>query len=239
MGLFQLGGTPGGAASSLTLTAKGTSPPMACAVYRAAANYFRGSQDTDTALRSLTLQAQCTSASGTPNTVSRNMTAARPPVVLVHGLWSGPDSWSNFNPYNGLTAWALTVKGYANYNRPVPGVTATTPSYFLTPAVNANALGFTYNAQGIIDKIQATISDFKNQTNAAAAQADVIAHSMGGDIARTIPTLSTFSTTGSYGANIVHKLITIGTPHIGSPVANDLLPSNGADPNACVRGTLV
>jgi hypothetical protein len=36
----------------------------------------------------------------------------------------------------------------------------------------------------------------------------------------------------------VHKLITIGTPHQGSPVAVDLLPSGGTDPNSCVRWVL-
>lgn len=130
------------------------------------------------------------------------------------------------------------MKGYANYNFGVSGVTATDPSYLPTPAVNANALGFAYNAQAVLNAIQKTIADYKSSKNTAVVQADVVAHSMGGDIARTISTLSTFAGSGSYGVGAVHKLITIGTPHIGSPLANDLLPSNGVDPNPCVRNLL-
>jgi triacylglycerol esterase/lipase EstA (alpha/beta hydrolase family) len=52
----------------------------------------------------------------------------------------------------------------------------------------------------------------------AAVQADVVAHSMGGDVARTMPTLATFTGQSTYGLGPVHKLITIGTPHRGNSV---------------------
>lgn len=55
----------------------------------------------------------------------------------------------------------------------------------------------------------------------AVVQADVVAHSMGGDIARVMPTVTGFANQTNYGLGPVHKLITIGTPHQGSPLAGD------------------
>jgi hypothetical protein len=56
-------------------------------------------------------------------------------------------------------------------------------------------------------------------------QADVVAHSMGGDIARTMAGLSNFTSQSNYGLGPIHKLITIGTPHLGTPLATDLIDS--------------
>jgi hypothetical protein len=83
------------------------------------------------------------------------------------------------------------------------------------------------------------VADFKAEKNpqglqAAAVQVDVVGHSMGGDITRTLPLLDQmpgqkYLTYDTFGKGIVHKLITIDTPHLGSPLANDLLiPANGS-----------
>lgn len=91
-GLFPLGGNPANAASTLTVLAENTSTPIAIALYRAPANYWRATQDDDTASRWLSIRAKCMSADGSPTTVTRSFLAHRPPVVLVHGLWSSPDA---------------------------------------------------------------------------------------------------------------------------------------------------
>ena len=60
---------------------------------------------------------------------------------------------------------------------------------------------------------------------------------MGGDVSRTMLLQSNFltnSTFPTFGAGPINKLITIATPHLGTPVAADLLASN----NACVRNVL-
>lgn len=240
-GLFQLGGDPDDASSTLPVTAQSTTPPMAFAVWRVPANYNRNAQgvtsypqDATTLERILTLQAQDTNPDGSPNTVSKIMWAMRPPVLLVHGMWSGPDAWNNFSATTNYSLWALMYKETANYNYGISGVTAFSPSYPWPPIVNANALGFAYNAQAVLNATQKVVSDFETSKNVAAVQADVVAHSMGGDIARAMSTLST-TNPDNYGMGPVHKLITIGTPHQGTPVAIDLLPYNGEDPNACVR----
>ena len=243
-GLFPLGGSSGSTSSTLTVQAEATSPPMAFAIWRAPANYYRGSQDSATYRRSLSLQAQCTNAGGSPTTVSQQVWTIRPPVVLVHGLWSSPDAWNNFSPTSNNSLWNVMFKSAANYNFGVSGVTATSPPYAITPTgVNANTLGFAFNAPTVLNAVLKAIGAFETVYNVAAVQADVVAHSLGGAIVRvmpgaTTPTGTLFATQNNYGMGPVHKLITIGTPHQGTPLAVDLLPSGLGDSNSCVRNTL-
>src|SRR5258708_10335571 len=57
---------------------------------------------------------------------------------------------------------------------------------------------------------------------------------MGGDLARTLPLLPQYLSSSTFGQGPIHKLITIDTTHLGSPLAtNLLLPAN-----ACTRGFL-
>jgi hypothetical protein len=104
--------------------------------------------------------------------------------------------------------------------------------------VSGNALGFATNAPVVLGQNQGAIANFAISHNVAAVQADVVAHSMGGDIVRTMSGLSNFVAPYNYGLGPIHKLITIGTPYEGSPVAGDLLPYGSGDPNACVRNVL-
>jgi len=57
---------------------------------------------------------------------------------------------------------------------------------------------------------------------------------MGGDITRTFPLVKGFYGKTTFGLGGVHKLITIGTPHWGSPLAIHMVDSD----NECVRGVL-
>jgi PGAP1-like protein len=241
-GLFPLGGSPGSALSALSVSAQGTSSPMAYAVWRAPVNYYRGTQDATTVERKLTLQAQCTNAAGSPTTISQVISTTRPPVLLVHGIWSSPsETWGNFSPINqnNLDMWNILFQERANYKVAVYGVTSTSPSYQDPPnTYYANAFGFAYNAPIVLSWAQHVLGDFERTYNVAAVQADVVAHSMGGDIARVLPNMTSFADQGNYGLGPIHKLITIGTPHQGSPLAGDLLPYGSGDPNSCFRNSL-
>src|SRR5205823_5091064 len=74
----------------------------------------------------------------------------------------------------------------------------------------------------------------------AGVQTDIVAHSMGGDISRTLAFQLPFSLQSSFlsdttfGQGSVHKLITIDTPHLGSPLATQLLQGT----NSCVANLL-
>jgi hypothetical protein len=60
----------------------------------------------------------------------------------------------------------------------------------------------------------------------AAVQFDIVAHSMGGNIVQTWVLLPNFVRDSNYLRGDVHKLITLDTPFLGSPLANRLLGTN-------------
>lgn len=232
-GVFALGGDFHSAAASLDVTAVDTvDGPMAFAIYRSPLNFSRGSQDTSAATRKVTVQVQ---SNDVPNfTTSVDVSVFRPPVVLVHGLWDNPASWGNFAPLVNDPSNRFFIRR-ADYNVVVPGITASDPSYLSSYVnlnnVHANALGFAFNATQVDTQIRQFISDFKHANNIAAVQADVVGHSMGGDVSRTLPLQQGFLSDDTYGFGPIDKLITIGTPHLGSPLATGLLQ----DANACTR----
>lgn len=254
-GLFPLGSfIAGNGASTLTVSAQGgTNPPLAVAIWRAPQNYNRGSQypsDATTVQRNVTLQVRLPGADGAPIKLSQTLMVVRPPVVLIHGLWSsGQGTFGGFYPANAqnLSLWNLMnpQKNEIDYSAPVTVTNPNPNPSFLgsnTLSVTQAALGFAYNAPGALQQLQTDIGNYAKSNSVAAVQADFVAHSMGGDIARTMPTLTTGPTTflnqNNYGLGPIHKLITIGTPHGGTPVAVALLPYEGSDPNSCVRKAL-
>ena len=230
-GVFALGGSPSSAASSLVVTAVTTSAGAeAFAIYLAPVNFSRSSADNTLTTRSVTLQVSSSSVV----TGNASVTVARPPVVLVHGLWGSAASFDNFTP---LITDAIFDVNYATYDNAITGITSTTPSYSKSSAIEANSLGFAYNAPSVLAQINNFIANYRTSANVASVKADIVAHSMGGDVSRTMFLLSNFlsnPTFPTFGAGPINKLITIATPHLGTPVAADLLASN----NACVRNVL-
>lgn len=160
---------------------------------------------------------------------SANITILRPPVVMIHGLWDNWQTWDNFSPLvNGPNVVDSRFSvGRVSYDTLIgPDVIGTDPFYppALQEQIQANSLGFAYNAPSVLAQINQWMHDFKKGNNplgisAAAVQADVVAHSMGGDIARTIVLQPSFLSNDTFGQGNIHKLITIDTPHLGSQLA--------------------
>ncbi|MBI5324020.1 MAG: T9SS type A sorting domain-containing protein [Ignavibacteriae bacterium] len=85
---------------------------------------------------------------------------------------------------------------------------------------------------GVLRQLIDYIYDYRQQTNFACSQADVISHSMGGMVARNMSeNTKYYFTNKNYLAGLIHKLITIDTPHLGSEYA-DLLWKSYTDLNA-------
>ena len=230
----------------------------AFAVYRAPLDFARplgsgfksgscnsaSNSDDQLACRSVSLQVQDITLSGsTPITVP--VTITRPPVFLIHGLWGDySQAWKNFSP---LVSGKNSVDhrfyvGRVNYNNPIkPPLTTSDPVYTKVNLHTAaeNSLGIQYNTSRVMRQINNSMSDFKNGKNSAgvgvaAVQADIVAHSMGGILARSMPILPLYLSDSNFNQGLIHKLITIDTPHLGSPLAPLLLDST-AD---CSRETL-
>lgn len=221
------------ATPQITLTAGATSQgPMAFAVYYAPANFDRAGRDDEAGSRGISFQVTVTSSNATSNAQA---TVWRGPVVLVHGLWGSPGDWADFAAVTKDPRFFVRT---ASYNSPlnVPDIQATSPMYTdsqLASATNAS-LGLAYNAPKVLEDIQKFILAFRIAKNAAATQADVVAHSMGGLVTRTLENLPRFLDTESFASGNIHKLITLGTPHLGSPLASQMLIND--DSNSCLRG---
>lgn len=225
--------------TSLTVIASQTrrDGPLAFAFYRAPTNFSRGPQDDSLRIRIVNLLI--TAPDKPP--LQLPITIARPPVILVHGLWADPSAFDNFDPL--IDDSRFTVSR-ASYNQVIPNVTQIDPVYashpstavknqYDQPLIRANSLGFEYNANSVLAQINNFIAVYRHHEHIAATTADVVAHSMGGDVVRTIYRLPD-SRLPEFGEGPVNKLITIATPHLGSPLPADLLNPQ----NYCVRNIL-
>ncbi len=244
--LGNLGNTTFAASQVITGTVSaGNNGPEAFAIYRApidfvrlvggvAGSYKTGScgnvtlTDDQLACRSVSLRVQdLTNGALTFATI----TILRPPVVMIHGLWDNWQTWNNFAPLvtgPGNADPRFSV-GRVNYDNPVT-VRASDPAY--SPAelqkASANSLGLGFNAPSVLAQIDIWIKNFKQGINpsriaVAAVQADIVAHSMGGDITRALVLQPSFLNDHTFGQGSIHKVITIDTPHLGSPLATQIL----------------
>ena len=229
------------------VSAAGTA--MAFAVYHAPPDFSRGGDEDNLPSR----QVNFTAASlDFPDFAAYgSLTVYRPPVVLVHGLWGGPADWNGFTPFLTdarffigvpCTPWGgddessiCVTSGQVAYNYSV-AISASSPGYDQETLANsrANSLGFAFNAWTVLRQIKAQIKLFRQTNQAAATRVDVVAHSMGGMVTCTLLGLPDYTGTDSFGQGNIHKLITIGTPHLGSPLATHLIK----DSNPCVRNVL-
>jgi pimeloyl-ACP methyl ester carboxylesterase len=128
-----------------------------------------------------------------------------PPVVLVHGMWSGPSVWTDgdFMPY--LKGGGIRVIARADY--------ATYSTATFSPADKESVYGTTAVRSAILQSMQEYARD-----SIAVTQADVVAHSLGGLMTRSFSQQNDFTGLSNYYKGSIHKLITIGTPHRGAPI---------------------
>ncbi len=158
----------------------------------------------------------------------------RPPVALVHGMWSNvKDTWGSFIPL----AWGVQGSDprfaimRIEYGQSVPlnTIVSTSPFYASPMAPTYSSFGIDVNARRVFDKVREEINRFKDGANplripVAAVQADFVTHSMGGNIARYLPRVETPAVRGqTFDKGVVHKLIAVAAPHLGSPVGRRFL----------------
>ena len=113
-------------------------------------------------------------------------------------------------------------------------------------SIYANVVGAEWNAQEMLGQLQQAIAYFSNNLYyvdecgavitpplgpVAAVRADVVGHSLGGLIGREMWYLPEFTHETNYDQGYIHKLITVGTPHLGSHDALKLMDGS----SDCVR----
>lgn len=142
----------------------------------------------------------------------------RAPLALIHGLASSPGTWKNFAEYitentGGGASWAPHEdKIVPMYNsRYENNILYKRYQVLCVDYTNTHTEWFSANEKVVEQAIETLIDEYIKH-GIVATKADLIGHSMGGILARLHV---------QYVDNTnVHKLITVNTPHSGSPVAN-------------------
>jgi pimeloyl-ACP methyl ester carboxylesterase len=140
----------------------------------------------------------------------------RPPVVLVHGIWANScNTWIETNFANKLTdeGFIYAFADYGEHN-----------SETFDPCEVKIKDGKPFGNYGI-DSIRNTIKYILNvyhYFSIAASQVDIVAHSMGGLMARGFVQQSDYLKQDNFMKGSIHRLITIGTPHLGGPLSKIL-----------------
>lgn len=132
-----------------------------------------------------------------------------PPVVMVHGMWSSPDVWKDFKPHlvqAGFDAKSIFLADYSKY---------------ASHTFNPNSSQSRYGRDAVQAQITAAL-DYFHQQRLAVTQVDIVAHSLGGLMTRSLSQQPGFIGATNYGKGPIHKLITLGTPHRGSPLGLEL-----------------
>jgi len=138
-------------------------------------------------------------------------TIVRPPVVLIHGLWSSAASWSD---------------DFLRRTKPANLYTTYAADYAAT-----NAASFATNQARVQGFVAEAIRQIRGKQY-AATQADVIGHSMGGILTRLYAGLPQYTRVDNLNMGDVHRMITLDTPHIGTNFANLLVDLHVATPAA-------
>lgn len=134
--------------------------------------------------------------------IPATLTVIRPPLLLIHGLWSSS------------AAWPTGVWGSG------PNSLVYAADYQFT-----NASSFSVNYPAVQDWVANALQQAR-VVGYAATQADVVGHSMGGDLTRLYAGSSQFIRNNNYNMGDVHRLITLDTPHAGASLANLIVSLN-------------
>jgi len=164
-----------------------------------------------------------TFASSAP--ISTTLTLVPRPLVLIHGLWSDPTAWEKFATYLSGAGFRICGNCRADYS----SADSATPSF--------DPMKSSASIDALITAIAAARQADRDQ-GIATTQVDVIGHSMGGVISRalTVYGLKPYRDKTNYKRGSICRLITIGTPHRGTPLATWLI--NHKDSKFCAKTIL-
>lgn len=192
--LGALGSTPTAQSVTVTSNAQG----QAFALYRAPLDFAWRADQHSLATRNVDLTV---SYGGAQQVLTINV--VRPPIMFVHGLWSNHRTWDAFVPLSDGSD--LRFQTYrANY-------------------ASSEALGITKVSPVYLEQLWRALDVFRRNNSVASAQVDLVAHSMGGLVARAATLYPDYDVGSGFGKGPVHKMITLDTPHLGSGFASQLL----------------
>lgn len=181
--------------------------------------------------REIKLLAQAGATAATP----KPLKLKRPPVALVHGVWSDKEAWKGLEDYlvnNDYLArhldpveskFARDVILRVNYGGETDCPNAYGAGSF-DPSANEEEDRKVVKA--LMAKNDELIEELRKR-GIAGTQVDIVAHSMGGLVARSRVKANfdaePYYRRANFNRGDFHKLITVGTPHKGTPFADHVI----------------
>lgn len=194
-GGFALPGADGRAAcvtSPVKWTSKGY---KAFAIYRTPEDFNRGT-DAHSGQRTVAFRTRFYPTSGGMVENTSNFELVRPPVVVIHGLWDSGSAWTSF-PIVHDPRFSVVIADYEA----------------------THAYHFSQNAPVLPRYLTDSLKKL-HVRGLAATQVDVAGHSMGGILTRNHVGSAGYKNSGNYYQGSVNKVVTMNTPHTGSPFGN-------------------
>jgi pimeloyl-ACP methyl ester carboxylesterase len=141
-----------------------------------------------------------------------------PPVVLVHGVWSDPSVWSGLRNYLVNSGHPVCTDCIVNYGDTASDDPNNAPSFDPTSIESSTVMA------ALDQTVDAARASYR-LSGIAVSQVDAVGHSMGGLVlrARTVYPFRGYARASNGLHGDFHKLITIGSPHAGSPLADWLI----------------
>ncbi len=202
--LRSIDGTQEGSSVTVT-TVNVNEQEYAFAIYQAPENFVRFGYAEDEKISERTITLNVKSTRSPAFEFSEEIRLVRPPVILVHGLWSSSERWINYS--NGL-------------EKALPGIRIFTPDYKKKNASHfEDNKDIPYNCKNGVREAKEKLKS----EEIAMVQADVIGHSMGGLLARIWAGLTPwgeYKRDKNFHMGDINKLITIDSPHYGSFIAD-------------------
>jgi|GEM_PF-2192164 len=158
------------------------------------------------------------------NTIYQDIKEIRAPVVLIHGLWADETSWGEDSKIDEDASMMETLQnahfhvGTWNYtNNQGPTLTMPPDQLALTKRIKLECISLM-------------------ELGFACTRVDIVGHSMGGLVARKfIYDNKHYKISPNFYQGSVRRLVTLGTPHFGSGLANFLRKDNSSVINSCIN----
>ncbi len=172
--------------------------------------------------RLINVSANFAGDDGTTKVQSAALQLVRPPVVLLHGIWSSVGTWTwNILKDPRFLAYPL------DYG-PTAASRFSSQALCLGPGTVPSCMVFLNQPQTGIQKVLRVL----RSRGIAATQADFLGHSMGGLLARLYASQYqgiAYLRDDNLQVGDIHKLITVDSPHNGSQLPIEILtPDNSA-----------
>ncbi|HRN55373.1 MAG TPA: PKD domain-containing protein, partial [Agriterribacter sp.] len=129
----------------------------------------------------------------------------QPPLLLVHGMWSSPVVWHEGGFINTLNSQGFSNIKLVNYR--IWNANTFDPQSIISLPIRMEI------AKNILEAI-----NIYNKNEIASTRVDVVGHSLGGLMTRSYIQQYGDLFPGNYYQGYVRRLITLGTPHLGTPI---------------------